>query len=117
MPMDALNCMHYMEYRQVKTSPMKIYNMAYIKLWTLGNKDSTMKVPHVNGASSVGIIPSSVISSLSANYVWAVGTVKTNATTHTDAARLPSHVKFTQTTPDSIMPVAHKVSSIITLSK
>jgi hypothetical protein len=92
------------------------YNMACIKLQTPGNKDLTMKVPHVNGVSSVGIIPFSVINLLNANYVWVVSIVKTNVTTHTNTARLPSHVEFAQTIPDSIMLVIHKVSSIITPS-
>jgi hypothetical protein len=115
-PMDASNHMHYMEYRQVKTSLMKTYNMAYIKLQTPGNKDLTTKVPHANGVLSAGIIPSSVINLLNANYVWVMGIAKTNVTTYTNAARSPSHVKFAQTIPDSIMLVIHKASSIITPS-
>jgi hypothetical protein len=116
MPMNALNHTCCMEYRLMKISPTKTYNMAYIRLQTPGNKDPIMKVPHVNGVSSRGIIPLSVINLLDASYAWVAGIVKTNVATPTNAVRSPSHVESTQTIPDSITPVIHEVSSIVTPS-
>jgi hypothetical protein len=112
--MGVLNHMHYMGYKLAKTLQTKIYSTGYIRSRTPGNKDPTMKMPHVSGVSSMGITPSSVTNSLDASYAWEGGIVRNNVTTHTNIVKLPAHVKSVQITLDSITLVIHEVSSIIT---
>jgi hypothetical protein len=69
MPMDTLNYMYCMGYRQEKISLTKTYSMVYIKSQIPRNKGLTTKMLHVNGVSNADIIPSSVINSLNASYV------------------------------------------------
>jgi hypothetical protein len=102
-----------MGYRPMKTSLTRIYSMAFIKSQILRNKDPIMKMPYANGVSSVGITLSSATNLCDVSYVWVMGTVRVNAATHTNAAKLPSHAKFVWIIPGFIMPVVHRAASIV----
>jgi hypothetical protein len=104
-----------MEYKQAKTLQMRIYNMASIKLWILGNRDPATMMLCVSGVSGEDTTLFSVTSSHDASYAWVGNIVKTNVSIHISTARLPTHAESTWTTPASITPAICKVFSIITL--
>jgi hypothetical protein len=110
----ASNHMCYMGYKQLKTSPMKIYNTAYNKSWTLGNKDPIMKMQCVNGASSEDTTLLNATNLHVANFAWAEDIMKNFAITPIGDAKLHSHVEFNLTILNFIMPVIHVMSYIVT---